>query len=39
LGALLGAEAGRNGKQIPQELKLGLHSSQEVIQDVIDAWN
>ncbi|XP_022098740.1 uncharacterized protein LOC110983634 isoform X1 [Acanthaster planci] len=39
LGLLLGAEAGRIGKEIPQHLKLGIHSSQETIQDLLDAWN
>ncbi|XP_038050237.1 uncharacterized protein LOC119723584 isoform X2 [Patiria miniata] len=38
LGALLGAEAGRNGREIPQQFKSGIHSAQETIQDVIEAW-
>ncbi|XP_033637482.1 uncharacterized protein LOC117298367 isoform X1 [Asterias rubens] len=38
LGALLGAEAGRTGKDVPKAFKSGLQSSQDVIQDILDGW-
>lgn len=38
LGALLGAEAGRVGRQIPKHLKDGLKSSKEDVDFILQTW-
>ena len=39
LGSLLGAEAGRAGRELPPKFVDGLKSSKEDISSVIDNWN